>query len=73
MTVTEYHDLLERVSCLPWREKTDLLAELAKQVRDVDRPNGKRCIRELRGLGKEIWEGIDVSEYIRQERASWDR
>lgn len=25
----------------------------------------------LEGLGKEIWEGIDVVEYIRQERDSW--
>jgi AbrB family looped-hinge helix DNA binding protein len=24
------------------------------------------------GLHKEIWEGIDPMEYIRQERASWD-
>jgi hypothetical protein len=26
---------------------------------------------ELRGLGKEIWQGIDTTEYIRNERASW--
>jgi plasmid stability protein len=26
----------------------------------------------LRGLGKELWEGIDAAEYIRQERDSWD-
>lgn len=26
----------------------------------------------LRGLGKEVWEGIDVAEYIREERDSWD-
>ena len=26
----------------------------------------------LEGLGKEIWEGIDAVEYIRQERDSWD-
>jgi AbrB family looped-hinge helix DNA binding protein len=25
----------------------------------------------LAGLHKEIWEGIDVEEYIREERASW--
>ena len=24
------------------------------------------------GLGKEIWEGIDPLDYLRQERASWD-
>jgi len=28
-------------------------------------------IMELEGLGKELWEGIDAVEYIRQERDSW--
>lgn len=26
-----------------------------------------------KGLGKEIWKGIDVDEWLRKERDSWDR
>lgn len=26
----------------------------------------------LRGLGKHLWEDIDVAEYIRRERDAWD-
>lgn len=33
---------------------------------------GRHSILELRGLGKEIWKGIDPAEYIRKERESWD-
>ncbi len=29
-------------------------------------------ILELQGLGKEIWQNIDVQAYIDQERASWN-
>jgi len=39
--------------------------------KSVGRPKS-RSILELRGLGKEIWEGIDPAEYVRQERDSWD-
>ncbi|HEU5440883.1 MAG TPA: hypothetical protein VFU88_16475 [Ktedonobacterales bacterium] len=28
-------------------------------------------IKELRGLGKELWEGIDAQEYVNRERDSW--
>ncbi len=28
-------------------------------------------LRDLKGLGKEIWKGIDVEEYIKKERESW--
>jgi hypothetical protein len=37
----------------------------------VGRPKS-HSILELRGLGKEIWEGIDPADYIREERDSWD-
>jgi len=27
--------------------------------------------RHLRGLHKEIWRGVEATEYVRQERESW--
>ena len=35
-------------------------------------PRQQRRLSELRGLGKEIWEGIDAQEYIDQLRSAWD-
>lgn len=32
----------------------------------------KLSILELRGLGKEMWQGIDAAEYVARERDSWD-
>ena len=29
-------------------------------------------ILELRGLGKELWQGIDPAAHIEAERSSWD-
>ncbi len=29
-------------------------------------------IMDLRGLGKEIWKGIDPAKYVEEERNSWD-
>ena len=28
-------------------------------------------ILELKGLGKDIWQGIDAQEYVERERGSW--
>lgn len=30
-------------------------------------------ITELRGLGKEVWGGIDAQEYVNLERDTWDK
>jgi bifunctional DNA-binding transcriptional regulator/antitoxin component of YhaV-PrlF toxin-antitoxin module len=46
------------------------------EVRDgnlVFTPEKRSCTDQIMGLHKEVWEGIDVDEYIRQERASRDR
>lgn len=29
-------------------------------------------ILELRGLGKDLWRGIDAAEFVDRERKSWD-
>jgi antitoxin (DNA-binding transcriptional repressor) of toxin-antitoxin stability system len=35
------------------------------------RPQGKLDFRKAAGLGKDIWEGLDVEDYLRRERDSW--
>ena len=30
-------------------------------------------VRELRGLGKEVWQDIDAQRYVRALRDEWDR
>jgi len=45
---------------------------LQKEFADTP-PVRKRSLLELRGLGKEIWEGVDPVEYVKQERDSWER
>lgn len=37
----------------------------------VSSPGLDRDITKLEGLGAEIWQSIDVDEYIRKERESW--
>lgn len=66
--------IAEKISILSPRQKTDLLVEIAQQLRDDSHKSksGQRSIKELRGLGKEIWEGIDAQEYVNAERDSWD-
>ena len=39
---------------------------------ETSAPKRKLDIRDIRGLGKEIWHTVDVDEYIRNERDSWE-
>jgi hypothetical protein len=43
----------------------DLLSEMGWEQEPVD-------MLSLAGVGADVWRGIDVDAYLREERASWD-
>ena len=70
MASPTYEEVLKSASQLTTDEQLKLLAELATRMRESGQPR-KRSITELRGLGKEIWQGMDAQEYVNRERGSW--
>lgn len=53
-------------------EHRSVAQEVTKILSDVlERPK-QRSILELRGLGKELWKGIDPARHVDDERRSWD-
>ena len=41
-------------------------------TRTAPQEPGKRSILELRGLGKEIWKGVDAQAYVEGLRKEWE-
>lgn len=67
-----YDRILDLTKRLEPAEQLRLLEALAQSLRQnlAARPRGS--ILELRGLGKEVWQNVDVDAYINRERNSWD-
>ncbi len=68
MTINE---LLEQAKTLSAQDRKQL-AKLLIDTLDVTPGSTSRRLSELRGLGKEIWEGVDPQEYVDQMRDEWD-
>ena len=68
MTITE---ILDQAKALSPQEQKEL-AKLLIDMLDVSSTLARRHLSELRGLGKEIWEGIDAQDYVNQMRDEWD-
>ena len=72
MSTDPYDDILKRAANeLTLEQMQRLVNDLAQRA---GRKNGPQhhSIMELRGLGKDIWKGIDADEYVAKERDSWD-
>jgi Protein of unknown function (DUF2281) len=70
--------LYELAKTLPEERVVELLdfAEYLLQKRSrlgvADATEKTLDFRQAAGLGQEIWQGVDVEQYIEQERMEWD-
>ena len=69
---TAYENALQLAVSLSREDQQRLISELATRTEGEAPTEPQHSIMELRGLGKEIWEGIDAQEYVNEERASWN-
>ena len=73
MSTEDYDEILEQVQLLTLDDQLRLLEDIASMLRQQFTTQPKHSIMELKGLGKEVWQGVDVEKYIDEERNSWDR
>jgi plasmid stability protein len=65
-------ELYEQLQKRAERERRSLTQEVVHLLERAAEEPKLHSILELRGLGKELWEGIDPVEHVRAERDSWD-
>ena len=53
------------------REHRSVAQEVAMLLSEALEAPRAHSILELRGLGKDLWTGVDAAEYIARERDSW--
>jgi hypothetical protein len=73
MSLQEIKDLIPTLSHRERKELLELLVDSFVESGSQSPAQRKRSLHELRGLGKEIWQGVDAQEYIDQQRDEWDR
>lgn len=73
MMIANYNNVLNLARRLELKEQLQLLRALLGEISsDVSGDNvQEHSILELRGLGLEVWQDIDIAEYVQQERNSW--
>jgi hypothetical protein len=68
---TPYENARKSVEALGPADQLRLIAELTSRLSGrLDR--SPRSLLELEGLGEEVWQAVDVDEYLRRERSSWN-
>ena len=64
--------LYSRLKARARRQRRSVSQEVLHILDEATRPIETLSILELRGLGKEIWRGVDAADHIDEERRAWD-
>ena len=68
-----YDDVVATLPTLAPEEQLNLLEVLSSVLKKAMQPEVKRhTLLELEGLGAEMWSKVNVEDYVRQERDSWN-
>ena len=67
-----YNQVISEIKTLKLSDQLRLLEEMATLIRKKTSKTKPRSILELKGKGKDIWQGLNVKEYIDEERSSWN-
>ena len=65
---TSLETLIEAAKQLTNEEREKLVAALDRRLE----PETTHHITEMRGLGKDLWQGVDPQEYLNTERQTWE-
>ena len=64
--------LYRRLQARARRDRRSVAQEVTHLLSEALESSKPLSILELRGLGKELWQGVDAAAHVKRERASWD-
>jgi plasmid stability protein len=64
--------LYKKLQARAKRDRRSVAQEVTHLLSEALEASKPLSILELRGLGKEHWQGIDATAHVQRERASWD-
>ena len=73
MSATNLEEIMPLVEKLSQEEKLQLIEHVARDLQRQPQTTPRLSWKDARGLGKEIWEGVDVDRYIDELRNEWER
>lgn len=73
MSAVSLAEIIPLVEKLSPEDKLQLIEHIAHELQHKSQAPPRLSWKDARGLGKEIWEGVDVDKYIDELRNEWDR
>ncbi len=66
------NELINQIDRLNYSDKIIIMEQIVKKLKQERGKTKRNPITRIKGLGKELWNDIDVDSYVAEQRESWD-
>ena len=66
------NNIIQEIEALDYTNKINVMSKIVSMLKHSSNETKSINITKLKGLGKEIWQEVNIENYIAKEREAWD-
>ena len=66
------NNIIQEIEALDYTNKINVMSKIISMLKHSQKETTSTSITKIKGLGKEIWQDVNIETYINKEREAWD-
>ncbi|MEI6822942.1 MAG: hypothetical protein WCL51_13495 [Bacteroidota bacterium] len=66
------NNIIQEIEALDYTNKINVMSKIVSMLKHSSNETKSINITKLKGLGKEVWQDVNIENYIAKEREAWD-
>ena len=66
------NNIIHEIETLDYTGKINIMSKIISMLKHSTTKQTSSKITSMKGLGKKVWQDVDVNDYIAKEREAWD-
>ena len=71
-TTININNIIQEIEALDYNGKINVMSKIVAMLKHSTKENNSTNITNIKGLGKEVWQNVNIENYISKEREAWD-
>ena len=71
-TTININNIIQEIEALDYTGKINVMSKIVAMLKHSTKENNSTNITNIKGLGKEVWQDVNIENYISKEREAWD-
>ena len=66
------NNIIQEIEALDYTNKINVMSKIIAMLKHSTKETKPINITKIKGLGKEVWQDVNIENYIAKEREAWD-